>query len=526
MPECKIDVKQVISDINKSREFPYELKQETKEGGGFVYTKMKPESLKVFIRNYITSPCIYLDERSETLCFKHNGNSIMLKMPPVVIYGPPGIGKSQIIRSIAHELKLNEIGCAGIPDYVVLDATTLSEIDIMGVPFKEVKGRRTIFARPEILPPSPEEELRLCGGKFQKPGILFIDDLGNVKEQLQSALYAAILERRFGYHKISDRWRIIAATNRKEDQTGAKQLLPALANRFALHIEVEPDWQEWLMWAERGDQSRPPIEPELIEFVRWYGAIYAPSGGAGITHTYSKVIETSATPTGVTPSVHRNVYASPRSWDNFDMIYKNIKMRHNIKELPYPIDLNSQFVRETLQNMAMSLGILVVTEFQKWLTKRNIISTPEELFEHFKGKDKESLKPANDVSPKTKSGKEIYPKGETMFLEDFYMQLFALTSWITDPKNINDREKIEFFKKYIETLLEYIKENPESVYVRIKDLISGELHRITNACYEAIFKGIIPKTDQNICDCVLRYSTIEEQLRATKELLKSIPEKK
>ena len=113
-----------------------------------------------------------------------------------------------------------------------------------------------------------------------------------------------------------------------------------------------------------------------------------------------------------------------------------------------------------------------------------------------KRQDNSSLEPKDDVSPKTKSGKEVYPKGETPYLGDFYMQFLSLTTQISDPKNINDKKKIEFFKKYIETLLKYLEKHPESVYARTIDLISCELHRITSAFDEEKIKELEKKVKE------------------------------
>ena len=216
--------------------------------------------------------------------------------PPVILYGSPGIGKTRIMEQIAEELNwtIYEIEGKQISRNGVytINGTVMSLVDITGVPFADKDAKKAYYTRPSIIPDECDEG----------PGIIFIDDIGNATSSVQAMLYAAVLERRFGVHKIQKGWRIAAATNKESDLTGVTKILPALANRFGLHLEVEADVNDWI----EGFAIPQGILPEIIAFHRYM------IEKRGINALFD-----------FDPKLSGYAFATPRSWERVDWFLKH-----------------------------------------------------------------------------------------------------------------------------------------------------------------------------------------------------------
>lgn len=153
--------------------------------------------------------------------FKNN------KIPSnICIEGPPGVGKSGITNNLpevlAPVLNVDE------SQIVVIDVRlgAMEASDVQGIPF--VCDGEMKFSTPEWF---PEDD-----GKYY---ILLMDELMNCAQSVQHAAYRLILDRSIHNGKVlPDRCAVVGLGNRKEDKTGAKPLLPAAANRFALHMSI------------------------------------------------------------------------------------------------------------------------------------------------------------------------------------------------------------------------------------------------------------------------------------------------
>ena len=146
----------------------------------------------------------------------------------LLIKGRPGIGKSEIIESISKDLGFEFI----ISHPVVQDPT-----DYKGMPC--VIGDEAKFI--------PFNDLNKLINATEDT-VFFLDDLGQASPSVQAACMQLILAREVNGHKISDKVRFIAATNRKKDKAGVGTFLQPLKSRFTI-IELEPDIQGWIDWA-------------------------------------------------------------------------------------------------------------------------------------------------------------------------------------------------------------------------------------------------------------------------------------
>jgi len=151
---------------------------------------------------------------------------------PVFIWGPPGIGKSQVVRDMTAEL-------GGL--MIDLRMSQLDPTDIRGIPFYNKELGKMDWAPPIDL---PDQELA-----DQYPFIvLFLDEMNAAAPAVQAAGYQLILDRRVGKYVLPDNVVIVAAGNRESDKGVTYRMPSPLANRL-LHLEMAPDFQTWQTWA-------------------------------------------------------------------------------------------------------------------------------------------------------------------------------------------------------------------------------------------------------------------------------------
>ena len=150
------------------------------------------------------------------------------KQRPVFMWGPPGIGKSDIVKQLG-----NEQGREVIDVRLSLWEPT----DIKGIPYYNSNSNTMTWAPPAELPTDPEST-----------AILFLDELNSAAPATQAAAFQLVLNRRVGTYILPKGVAIVAAGNREGDK-GVTYRMPApLANRF-LHLELRTDYDDWLQWA-------------------------------------------------------------------------------------------------------------------------------------------------------------------------------------------------------------------------------------------------------------------------------------
>ena len=162
--------------------------------------------------------------RSLIRCFK--------RQRPVFLWGPPGIGKSELVAGIAEDLGGHMID---------LRLAQMEPTDIRGIPFYNKDLGKMDWAPPIDL---PDEEMA-----SQYPiVVLFMDEMNSAAPAVQAAAYQLILNRRIGKYRLPDNVVMVAAGNRESDK-GVTYRMPApLANRF-VHLEMRVDFDSWQQWA-------------------------------------------------------------------------------------------------------------------------------------------------------------------------------------------------------------------------------------------------------------------------------------
>ena len=162
---------------------------------------------------------------------------------PVMLWGPPGVGKSQMVARVAAE--------HGVP-VVDIRLSQMEPSDLRGIPFRV--GEHVEWAIPAILPNTQ---------RHAAAGILFLDEITSAPPAVSAAAYQLILDRRLGDYQVPDHWAIFAAGNRQGDR-GVTYSMPApLANRFS-HFEVDTHLDDWVAWAYANQ-----LDERVIAFLRF-----------------------------------------------------------------------------------------------------------------------------------------------------------------------------------------------------------------------------------------------------------------
>jgi hypothetical protein len=166
-----------------------------------------------------------------------------LKWPPLFLWGPPGVGKSSIVRQVAqaHHLQLLD-----------LRMLLLDPVDLRGLPIPH--GRKVRWSPPEFLPDSGR-------------GILFLDELNAAPPLVQASVYQLVLDRKVGEYKLPEGWYVVAAGNRESDQSLAHAMPSALLTRFE-HLELVPDLESWKSWAYGAG-----VDPAVVAFLEFRPAL-------------------------------------------------------------------------------------------------------------------------------------------------------------------------------------------------------------------------------------------------------------
>lgn len=146
----------------------------------------------------------------------------------VLILGPSGVGKSVGVAQFAKQFK------DGMVDFRLVDK---EPTDVGGVliPTQLPNGEmKSVWALPDMWPTDENWE-----------GVIFLDELSNANDAVQSAAYQIALDRKINSYEFPKGAVIVAAGNRSEDGGSSNAILAPLLNRFIV-VHVKPDLDQWL----------------------------------------------------------------------------------------------------------------------------------------------------------------------------------------------------------------------------------------------------------------------------------------
>lgn len=198
---------------------------------------------------------------------------LIAKQRPVFLWGAPGVGKSDVIKQIAedHKLELRDVRLS-----------LLDPIDLKGFPTIDTVKKQMSWLPADFLPKK---------GK----GLLFLDEMNSAPQSVQAAAYQLVLNRKIGEYKLPDGWSVMAAGNRTSDRSVVHAMPAALANRF-VHLDFDINVDDWSHWAMDNE-----IHTDLRAFIR-----FRPN----LLHSFDSASNPRAFP-------------SPRSWAFVNDIYKD-----------------------------------------------------------------------------------------------------------------------------------------------------------------------------------------------------------
>jgi len=157
----------------------------------------------------------------------------MKRKRPVFLWGPPGIGKSDLM------LQITDTFTNGL--LIDLRMALMEPTDLRGIPYYNAAENTMSWAPPVDLPSTE------MAAKYDVV-VLFLDELNSAPMATQAAAYQLVLNRRIGTYYLPENCVIVAAGNRDTDRGVTYRMPSPLANRF-VHIEVAADFDTWNDWA-------------------------------------------------------------------------------------------------------------------------------------------------------------------------------------------------------------------------------------------------------------------------------------
>lgn len=215
-----------------------------------------------------------------------------MRQRPVLLMGPPGIGKTQIMEQVARECQI------GLVSYTITHHTRQSAIGLPFISEKVYGGESkhvTEYTMSEIVA-AIYDKMEATG---LKEGILFIDEINCVSETLAPAMLQFLQYKTFGNHKIPDGWIIAAAGNPPEYNKSVRDFDIATLDRVK-KIDVEADFSVWKEYAKQAE-----IHPAIISYL------------TAKPHYFYQVETT----------VDGKIFATPRGWEDlsrFLEVYEKI----------------------------------------------------------------------------------------------------------------------------------------------------------------------------------------------------------
>lgn len=172
-----------------------------------------------------------------------------------LIWGSRGIGKSQLISSLAKDLEIRTDKPWGLVD---LRISTQEISDLTGLPkaftwkARDMKtGRESVITETDWSVPlwfPTLEKISQQERGIPENGIIFLDEINRGGHQETQAIFQFVLDRRIHTHVLAPGWKIAAAANPPTEEYLVNEFDISLLDRF-LQLVLKPDPQDWLEWA-------------------------------------------------------------------------------------------------------------------------------------------------------------------------------------------------------------------------------------------------------------------------------------
>ncbi len=173
---------------------------------------------------------------------------------PVFLMGPPGIGKTAIMKQIAAELGV------GLVSYSMTHHTRQSALGLPFIVNKNYGGREysvSEYTMSEII----ASVYDLMEGTGVKEGILFLDEINCVSETLAPSMLQFLQYKIFGRHRVPEGWIVVTAGNPPEYNNSVRDFDIVTWDRLK-RIDVEPDYAVWKEYA-----YKKGVHPAILTYL-------------------------------------------------------------------------------------------------------------------------------------------------------------------------------------------------------------------------------------------------------------------
>lgn len=162
---------------------------------------------------------------------------------PMLLMGPPGIGKTAIMKQIAREEKI------GLVEYTLTHHTRQSAVGLPILKKKNFGGKEytvTEYTMSEII-----ASVYQCMEQQQvSEGILFLDEINCVSETLAPTMLQFLQNKTFGTHRLPPGWVIVAAGNPERYNKSVREFDMVTLDRVR-SMEIEADYKVWRAYAQK-----------------------------------------------------------------------------------------------------------------------------------------------------------------------------------------------------------------------------------------------------------------------------------
>lgn len=210
-----------------------------------------------------------------------------IRQRPILLMGPPGIGKTQIMEQIARECEI------ALVSYTITHHTRQSAVGLPFIKEKEYGNEKysvTEYTMSEIIA-SVYEKIENTG---LKEGILFIDEINCVSETLAPTMLQFLQCKMFGNQKVPEGFIIVAAGNPPEYNKSVREFDVVTLDRIKM-INVEENFEVWKEYAYEAE-----IHPAVLSYLE-------------LKREYFYKIET---------TIDGRMFATARGWEDLSQFLK------------------------------------------------------------------------------------------------------------------------------------------------------------------------------------------------------------